>query len=323
MRHKALLASALALAPTTLLAAEWETGVGGHLNIGAGYADPGGSDDSVAIFRDGEVDVRGRLTADNGLVFGARVQLEAFTTGDQIDENYGTVSGPLGTFLIGGADTALNEHGGVGVVYPTGDYLNYYNSDSNPIPGDPGSFIGEEDAVSVRYYYALNGFEAGISYQPNAGADGLGGDTNDPVFRNNDQYAVGASYQGDFGDFGFAVGGGYLANDDEDQYHGGLEAGFSGFTLAGFYDRENPDGVSPDDLERYGIGAQYAIGLWTVGGGYVLTNGMNGTNDQEFVHVGGSYNLAPGVIGRAAVQYGEDENDIDGAGAFTWLSLVF
>lgn len=331
MSRPTVIICALALAPTQLVAAEWETRVGGYLNFGAGFADPLGGDDDFGVFREGELNVNGELAADNGLVFKARVEIEAFTTGDQIDENYASVSGPFGTVLIGGADTALNEHGGVGVVYPSGAYLNYYDDLTSFLPGDPGGFIGEDDSLGVRYFFTVAGFEAGVSYQPSVGADGppdplapfAPRDTNDPVFEANDQYAVGARYDGAIGALAYAIGGGYLTNENADLYHLGAKVEFAGFALAGFYDRENPDGASPADLERYGVGAVHATGPWTFGGGYVLTNGMNGTGDMNFVHVGGGYALAPGVIANAAVQYGEDDNDIDGAGAFTWLSLKF
>lgn len=317
-----LLFLALAAFPVAAGAAEWETGVRGYMNLGVTYGDPEDDDDGFGVFRDGEFHVRGKLTADNGLTFEARIEVEAFTTGDQIDENYGIVSGSFGHLLIGGGDTALNEHGGVGVVYPTGDFLNYYNGDFTVIPGDPGSFIGEDDDLGIRYWYDFKGFEAGVSYQPSQEADG-DNDTNNPVFEANDQFAFGASYTGEFDGFTFAAGGGYLTNDEEDQWHVGLEAGFGGFTVAGFYNREDPDGASPDDLERYGIGAVYETGPWLFGGGYTYTNGKNGTGNQDFIHVGGSYALAPGVTARAAVQYGENEIDTDGIGGFAWLNIRF
>lgn len=308
--------------PVGAFAAEWETGVSGYFNLGVTYADPAGADDDFGVFRDGEAHFNGRLNADNGLTFRARVELEAFTNGDQIDENWGSVGGAFGTILIGGADTALNEHGGVGVVYPTGDFLNYYNGDIRVIPGDPGSFIGEDDSLGIRYFYENSGFEAGVSYQPDTSVDG-GSDTNNPAFSVDDQFAFGASYSGEFDGFGIALGGGYLTNDNEDQYHVGLELSAAGFTVAGFYNREDPEGATPDDLERYGIGAAYLTGPWHVGGGYTYTNGMNGTGNQDFLHVGASYALAPGVTARAAVQYGEDDANVDGVGGFAWLNLRF
>ena len=311
-----------AAAPSAALASDWETGISGFFNLGFAFADRAGANGDFGIFRDGEAHVNARLTADNGLVFRARIEIEAHTTGDQIDENWASVSGLFGTLVIGGADTALNEHGGVGVVYPTGDYINYYDTSVRTTPGSPGAFMGKDDSLGIRYFYENSGFEVGVSYQPSVGVDG-GADTNNPVFEANDQFAIGASYTGAFDGFDVALGGGYLTNDGEDQYHAGLELSAAGLTVAGFYNREDPDGASPDDLERYGIGAAYLTGPWHVGGGYTYTNGMNGTGNQDFLHVGASYALAPGVTARAAVQYGEDDANVAGVGGFAWLNLRF
>ncbi len=332
MIRRAFACGIAAAAPSAALAADWETGVSGFFNLGMAYADRAGADGDVGIFRDGEFHVNARLTADNGLVFRARIEIEAHTTGetrnesntpgDQIDENWASVSGPFGTLVIGGADTALNEHGGVGVVYPTGDYINYYDASVRAVPGAPGAFMGKDDSLGIRYFHTIGGLTAGASWQPRVGADNAA-DSNDPVFGGDDQFALGASYRGEVSGLGFALGGGWLQNDGERQHHLGVELSAGGYTVAGFYNREDPDGASPDDFARYGIGAMGVSGPWTYGGGYTLTDGMNGTGNAQLLHVGASYALAPGVTARAAVQYGEDDADVDGVGGFAWLNLRF
>ena len=311
-----------AAAPSAALASDWETGISGFFNLGFAFADRAGANGDFGIFRDGEAHVNARLTADNGLVFRARIEIEAHTTGDQIDENWASVSSSFGTLVIGGADTALNEHGGVGVVYPTGDYINYYDTSVRTTPGSPGAFMGKDDSLGVRYFHTIGGLTAGASWQPRVGADGAA-DSNDPVFATDDQFALGASYRGEVSGFGFALGGGWLRNDGERQHHLGIELSASGYTFAGFYNREDPDGASPDDFARYGIGAMGESGPWTWGGGYTLTDGMNGTGNARLLHLGASHALAPGVSARAAVQYGEDAAGVDGVGAFAWLNLRF
>ena len=110
---------------TSANAAEWETGVSGYYFLGLALSDANGQD-GLGILRDGEIHVNGRLTADNGLTFRARVELESFTSGDQIDENWGSIGGSFGTLLIGSNDDAVyNNH--VGVIYAPGARVGYYD----------------------------------------------------------------------------------------------------------------------------------------------------------------------------------------------------
>ncbi|MFV0474813.1 MAG: porin [Pikeienuella sp.] len=321
MKPAAALIGLAVMLPASAGAGEIETSLRGYFNVGGGVADPEGTDDQFGLFRDGEIHFRAIGVMDNGLTFTARAELEAFSSGDQIDENWVAIGGAFGNLLFGGADSALNEHGGVGVVYPSGDYFNYYDGTGSVVPGDPGSMVGKDDAIGVRYWYEAGGFEVGASYQPDSGADG-GADSNNFVFEADNQYAVGASYDQKFGDFGFAVGGGYLWNDDAEMGHVGLEFSFGGFTLAGFHDRETYDFGAPD-LHRYGIGAEYRTGPWSFGGGYTLTDRKDGRGDDDFIQIGGGYALAPGVTAYGAAQWGENERDIDGYGVFSWLNVNF
>lgn len=59
-----------------------------------------------------------------------------------------------------------------------------------------------------------------------------------------------------------------------------------------------------------------------VGGGYAHQD-FDAAPDTDFVHVGGSYALAPGVTACAAVQWGEGRAAGDGVAVYTWLGLVF
>lgn len=83
--------SVLSLAPGAAFSAEWTTRITGYYNLGVAYSDIEGQSDGFGVLRDGEAYIRAKLQADNGLTFGARVELEAFTASDQIDENYGYV----------------------------------------------------------------------------------------------------------------------------------------------------------------------------------------------------------------------------------------
>ncbi|MEX2518692.1 MAG: porin [Paracoccaceae bacterium] len=327
MRKIAAVASFAFLGAGAANAAGVEAQVSGYMNAGVGLIDAEGATDSFGIFRDGELHFNMTALTDNGLTLRARVELEAFSSGDQIDENWVSVGGKFGTLLFGGADTALNEHGGVGVVYPSGYYFNYYDGTAFDVPGDPRSMVGKDDAIGVRYWYSLAGFEAGVSYQPDANTDSAL-DSNNLVFENDDQTAVGAKYAGRSGDLRFALGGGYLWNGPTEMAHAGVELAYMGFTVAGFYDRENrantPAGrLLGGDLDRFGLGAQYETGPWSLGGGYTLTDRRGGRGDDDFAQVGAAYDLAPGVTAFGAMQWGHNERDVEGYGVFSGLNLRF
>lgn len=306
-------------------AAEWETGVSGYYYLGLALSDANGQD-GLGVLRDGEFHVNGRLTADNGLTFRARVEVESFTSGDQIDENWGSVSGSFGTILIGSNDDAVyNNH--VGVIYAPGARLGYYDEFNITTQGAPYNRPGVgSDQIGIHYTTPnFMGFQAYGSYHPNATASDGAGDTNVPVFNGVDMYTVGASYNGDFGDFGVGLSGGYTDIEAIGELITiGANVSFGGFTLAGTYQNENADGPGGSG-DEYAIGVQYTTGPWTVGGGFASADGggfQGGEEDQAAGWV--TYAAAPGVSFTVGVEYadaaGVPGDDFGGLG---YISLFF
>ena len=319
---KALIATTAIVAAglaSSASAAEWSTRVTGYYFLGLGVSDNSGQD-GVAVLRDGEAHVRAKLVADNGITFQARIELEAFTSGDQIDENYGTVSGSFGTILIGSNDDAVyNNH--VGTIYAPGARIGYYDSFSLTTAAgqafsNPG--IGS-DQIGIHYTSpSLSGFKVYGSYHPTTASDG-GSDSNNPFFENNDYWTAGASYNGDFGDFGFGISAGYT-----DGFNGtdlitiGANVSSAGFTLAGTYENTDPAGGG-NNSDEYAIGAQYATGPWTIGGGFKDQEGVG-----EVAAGWVTYGLAPGVLFTAGVEYG-DSQGVAGSdfGGLAYLTMRF
>ena len=322
---KALIATTALVAAgfaTSATAAEWSTRVTGYYFLGLGVSDNDNAD-GVGVLRDGEAHVRAKLVADNGITFEARIELEAFTSGDQIDENYGTISGSFGSILIGANDDDVyNNH--VGTIYAPGARIGYYDSFRlfNGA-GTQGTFSNPgvgSDQIGIHYTSpSLSGFKVYGSYHPDTGTDG-GGDSNNPVFESgNDYWTVGASYNGDFGDFGFGISAGYTDDfNNDDLLTFGANVSFSGFTVAGTYEHTDPDGGG-NNRDEYAIGAQYSTGPWTIGGGY---------RDEESVGEQGSawvtYGLAPGVLFTAGIEY-SDANGVPGSdiGGLAYLTMRF
>ena len=273
-------------------AAEWETGVSGYYYLGLSLSDAD-TQDGLGVLRDGEVHVNGRLTADNGLTFRARVEIESFTTSDQIDENWGSVSGSFGTIMIGSNDDAVyNNH--VGVVYAPGARVGYFDEFSTVAQGSAYNRGGFGlDQVGV-FYTTPNfmGFQAYGSYHPSFGTSDGTSDGQNAFFEGADMYAVGASYNGDFGDFGLGLSGGYSDLEGVGEVISiGANASFGGFTVAGTYLNENADGPGTKG-DTFAIGVQYSTGPWTVGGGYASADSGAGS----VIPFGGEEDQATGWV---------------------------
>lgn len=313
------------------LAAERPTGsVNGYMFMGAGLSDSNAdSETEVGILRDGEIHLTYRGSSDNGLTFDGRVELEAFTAADQIDENWARVSGSFGSVLIGSNDTAADNFGDVGILYGPGARLAYYDG-FGVVPSEFSDDGG--DALGIRYATpSISGFTAAVSYHPSGATEGAndtgygfastpapgigGGGGGAP----KDIFSLAANYSGDFDAFSFSIGGDYTAADNtnlREVWSVGAEVGFSGFTLAVHY--EGNEAANEDDIA---IGVQYKTGPWTVAGGYSNSDISGGPDIDSF---GGwvTYALSPGVTAAAGIEYGEQGN-VDAYNALTYLAISF
>ena len=322
-------AIAASAAAGVALAAEKPTGaVNGYMFMGVGLSDANASTETeVGILRDGEIHLTWRGSSDNGLTFDGRIELAAFTATDQIDENWGRVSGSFGSVQIGSNDTAADNFGDVGILYGPGARLAYYDG----FGVTPMAFSDDAgDALGIRYATPnISGFTAAASYHPSAATEG----TNDTGYgfastgiggggNAKDIISLAANYSGDFDAFSFSVGGDYtFSNEDTaateiEVWSIGAEAGFSGFTLAVHY--EGNEAADSDDIA---IGLQYKTGPWTVAGGYSNSDITGASNIDTF---GGwvTYALAPGVTAAAGSEYG-DQGNVDAYNALTYLAISF
>lgn len=312
----ALVAASIA-APAA--AAEWQTGVTGYYFLGVGVTDSD-AQDGVGVLRDGEFHVNGRLEADNGLTFSARIEVEAFTSVDQIDENWGRVSGAFGTVTIGSdASVGYEQVSGLSTVYSPGGRIGYADAfalTSAALVAE-AAFLGfATDALGLHYSSpSFFGFQVHGTYIPSAGTDGAG-DGNNPVFSAGDEvWSLAATYAGEFGDVSFGIGGHYTDQEGvaDEQLAIGGNIGFSGFTVAGFYE---------DDFvgDEFGVGAQYATGPWTVGAGYSDSNQLDNQIASGWV----TYQAAPGVSVTVGVEYADDDTTgQEDFGGLAYLSLFF
>lgn len=311
----ALVAAGLAGSAT---AAEWSSSVNGYWYVGMAYSesDRVNAVDGAGILRDGEIHFNASLKADNGLTFKSRVELESFTSGDQIDENWASVSGAFGTVKFGGDDSA-SYNNNVGVIYAPGARIGYY--DTFIINSQDGTeFIGPAgsgDGLGVHYTTpSFSGFSAGISYIPNSGADGAA-DTNNPSFEVDNRWSVGANFSTEVDGFGFGISGGYTDQDgaNNDAYTVGANISVGGFTVAGTFE--------DDQTEEIAFGAQYSADGVTFGGGYAkdYLAGENSEVGAVWVTVAN----APGVSTTLGLEYTDNASNDQTYGGMMFFALKF
>ena len=82
-------------------------GVVGSQDDGTG--EPGAGIREHGVAREGEVYFQGKTKLDNGITVGVTVQLEAETSGDQIDESYIYFDGFFGRLELGSEDEAPEQ----------------------------------------------------------------------------------------------------------------------------------------------------------------------------------------------------------------------
>lgn len=339
---------ALGFAGSAFAAEPITASVGGYMGIGIGISDNPDGDD-VGILRDGEIHFKAKGSSDNGLTFEARVELEAFGSSDQIDENYVRISGSFGQVMIGGNDTAKNNLT-TGIFYAPLALGGYYDHIARV--GNGYSGIDQAgDQPGIHYNTPnFNGLQAAISYQPEGGADG----SNDAQYTQNDGsdgscevgddscansdniWSFGVNYLGDFDGFSFRLSAGYETSDGskQDTWSLGAQGGTGGFMLGVYYednkgknvfDLTDPD--NPAFIERVdggqdlAIGGTYSTGPWTVGAGY--TTVLDDDNDPWRVGGWATYAMAPGVSATLSLEHGDSSSTGSATSGLAYIALNF
>jgi hypothetical protein len=303
----------------------------------------------------------GETTLDNGITFGVNVQLEANTSGDQIDESYlYAQSDSLGQLLMGDLDNAgyllhVTAPDG-GVSLDSGDVVNnefYVNPGLTLFDMATGTTFlvyGDDDSGKVSYISPrFSGVQLGVSFIPQFEA---GGDNNSSLKLNdgngnnvNNGWAGGINYTEDFNGFGVQLSAGYLfgetgadsvtgGNDNLNAYDFGAQFSYAGFSFGGAYNRGTGDAGNNTrfNSRSWIVGTTYEVGLYTVGVNYMkgeenpTSNSGKGHLDQAVLS--GTYQLGPGIrlVGGLFWFDGENEDNSQenkGWGATTGFKLGF
>ena len=335
--------------------AQIQLGLGGYMNtffsvasIDEASGNPADYN-ATGLWSDGEVHFKGSYKHDNGITFGAEVQLEMFSGGDQIDEKFMFISGDFGRLVAGSENSAayimhyaapsvglpINSGWVTVFIPPTASHGGLFRSPGGSTYLD----FGNDENVITYYTPRFSGFQLGVTYAPTVNGSGDG--KNFPVEADTETeyhngFAAGLNFVEDFNGFGVAVSAGWryaqaseaaetLGADDYQAISFGGQLSYGGFTVGGSYANEY-DGLYTDfgggyvvstEGESWDVGASYSIGPWTFGVTYFqgehegeITNG----DEDEFQALQGglNYALGPGISLGAGVMWAEYDTE-DGA----------
>lgn len=291
------------------------------------------------ITSNNEVWFRGETKLNNGLIFGFRLELEAWTQNgstsaqsiDQIDEGFGYIKGSFGEIRFGEEDDArkmkiyasyINPFVAFGVDSPDGIYS---------LGTTTTQYNVENDAQKILYFSpSFGGFSFAASYTPdqthgsrNFGLQGRN-DCDGTQSRgcNGEAWSLAIDYRGKFGDTTIGADLGYTGSnretnaaftqtDNVSAVHAGAFLQVAGWEASLQYGKlSNGRGNDLDDT-TIGGALMYTTGPWTLGGFYqtqksdVATGGKNKLN--HFM-VAAGYVLGGGVGLAAALSFQKRDN---------------
>lgn len=320
--------------------------VGGTADFQAGFTDQdaayevGANSRKAKFANDTRVAVKVNGKADNGLAYGAVIELQADVSdandnsGINADRTYLFVESGFGRFEMGSnygvaktlkvdASTFARATGGI-----DGDWYYYANTVapaafilSPDLPLDKGfTQRGEsEDATKLTYYsprYA--GLQFGASYTPDSGNRGTAAAfTSKSDFNQYENvFDLGVNYTNQYDQVGFAAAvtgqiGDAEASNQEDlrAYAVGASVNYAGFTIGGSYGDLTDSGqlktANAGDADYWTVGAGYVQGPF--GASLTYIDSDNDRNKFSNLSFGADYQLAPGFVPYAEISFFEIE----------------
>jgi hypothetical protein len=283
-----------------------------------------------------EIVVRADGKADNGLLYGAKVELQNGATSTvTTDEASIYLAGFWGRVELGdfdgAADTLAIYAPLVGVTGIDGDYTDFISS--QPM----GSVIkapDSGDATKVMYVTPrVGGFQAGFSYTPENGNEAQSVVPTKNTSNYSDFLEYGINYTGDFsgvtvaasatGTTGNGKGTGVstiagvpaFALKDFSAWQVGAEFGYAGFKVGGGYvDAENFNtrvNTNSGDQHVWNAGITYTTGPIAVGLSYANSEGFKTATSYAEEHqvygISGAYTIAPGLLLASDLMFVDEE----------------
>jgi hypothetical protein len=302
--------------------------------------------DTFDVRQEGEIQFTGSATLDNGIEAGFDVQLEAETTGDQIDEHYVYVESSFGRVQVGAENGAANlmhyAAPSVGILVNSPTFA-FYQSETGLTtttnPAGPNNTVTNAPATpnAIGGIPTPAGTTSVSVLAPTANYVNASSDANKLTYFTPRiaGFQLGASYTPDVAATGGNSNAGGLSQDDTNS-GAGYEIGanyvnsFNGFDVAlsagygyveedltiqttRFLSNAGPGGNGPgaEDQTQYSVGLNVGYAGFTVGTSYGETRdaGFVSDHDQWLWDVGASYATGPWTVG---LSYAMSETEIPG-----------
>ncbi len=276
-------------------------------------------------------------TADNGLQFGANIQLRYAGTAST-DEAWVDFAGSWGRVVLGDDDGVIdnNQIAGHSVLpigaYDTGRFTGaiatpagWTSSFSTPTGGPAEA---SEDSSKIAYYSpSFAGFSVAVSATPDTGST-FGATNTASVGSYQNAVEATVNYKGDFSGVGVGLFGGYatgkasssngVSREDLDAFELGGSVSVAGFAVAVGYSDGGESGLvsnaGGDAGKALTAGVAYNFGAGKVGVGYASTWDAKTTAasremEAEYYSVEGSYTIAQGLTGYGGVMFATRDNN--------------
>lgn len=325
--------------------AEMTVKLGGYVNIGAGFFDHDyqtTADNDFDFDNEVEVHVRADGKADNGLLYGVKIELETGGTNYnadgrtfRTDEANLYIGGSWGRLELGDDDGASDA---LAIATPLPGIAFTDQGDRFGDPASAGDFLkvnDSSDSTKITYYTpTFSGFRAGVSFAPET-REGDQVELTDGLNTYDNWVEGGVQYKGEFSGIGIAgsvtvssaEGNGTHAGtavDDFTSWQVGATFSYAGFSLGGGYvdfddsimSLNNANGLGLDRRvdHAWNVGATYANGPFAVGVAYAAAEFA--TFDYDTWLIEADYTVAPGMtVGIAYRPYNIDPTgggDLDG-----------
>lgn len=279
--------------------------LGGFVNQDDGVGEGAAGARDHGIGTDGKINFSGSTTLDNGIEVGVRVELEAQTVNDTIDEHYVWIENTdvWGRIEMGDRDGADNK---MNVLAPfvfgpaivgvqtimlasapggTGNDSAFASTNSAQVPILVPGLSGDDTKITY-YTPRFSGFQFGISYTPDD-AENQGPNFGTPITDDEtdgdiaEVLELGANWNGNLGSASVRASATYASGsadeaagenrNDRDEWTAAVSASMMGWSFGGQYQNGETNGgqLSAGNVQRDDIewraGLTYSTGPWLLG----------------------------------------------------------